>query len=187
MLLTHTNECGQISFSQLWGVTLRHIPAQGRNLHTSSTKGIVGRLSQLIKKWEWAICFQASCVSSASVDKLVVVVQLVCCFIRYFTRSATASPLYQVCLTLGLMRQAGFSIIQHQKHQDNPLLHSPLIALQTGRYLSCFTPLQAEHPAAPPHPTPACYRWIAQQFLTRISCTFQIHWCFQLCIDTCHV
>lgn len=147
-----------------------------------SRKGIVGRLSPLIKNWEWALCFQACCVSSASLGELVV--PLVCCFIWYLTRSATASPFCQECLTLELMSQADFSIIQHQKHQDNSFLHSPLVALQAGHYSSCFTAIQAEHPATPPHTTPACYRWITQQFLTSIPCAFQNHWCFQLCIDT---
>lgn len=154
MLFTH--DCGLISFAQSWGVTLSSIPSQGRNLHTyTSRKGILEDYA--LKIWDWAfivwsywlsvIGLQASCVSSATLDKLSVV-------------SLTGSGYFTRCILSHLhltIRMFNFGTdesywLQHyyvSKAAWWPLLHFPWIAFPIVIVWVVF-PIPGKHPAPEP-------------------------------------
>lgn len=52
MLLTDTDDTGQVFFTQSWAVTLRGILTQSRNFHISPQKGVLE--DPATKKCGWA-------------------------------------------------------------------------------------------------------------------------------------
>lgn len=105
ILLTHINDHGPVSYTQPWKVTLKSIPTQGRSLHPRTPRrGMVE--DPAVQVWDWVIdCqplhLQASCVSSAALEKLSAV-SLVRSFIRVFYQVYHIFISLSECLTLGL-------------------------------------------------------------------------------------
>lgn len=92
----------------------RNIPSQGRHLHAHSKKGYFRRDWFKMGLWDWTF-IMLDCQSPGQLCHLGIFIS------GYFTISATYITSIAGCLSLGLMSQTGFGIIQHQTSLTQPL------------------------------------------------------------------